>query len=79
NKRGKRKGAVCAYQETWHKDIQEFIQLRNNTGDDRRRTHDMNTANWITDLIMKRVFDDGPWTLISPSEVPDLHDLTGNA
>ncbi|MDM8349208.1 ribonucleoside-diphosphate reductase subunit alpha [Pseudomonas sp. sp1636] len=79
NQGGKRKGAVCAYLETWHLDIEEFIELRKNTGDDRRRTHDMNTANWIPDLFMKRVFDDGPWTLFSPSEVPDLHDLTGRA
>jgi ribonucleoside-diphosphate reductase alpha chain len=77
NQGGKRKGAVCAYLETWHMDIEEFIELRKNTGDDRRRTHDMNTANWIPDLFMKRVFDDGPWTLFSPSEVPDLHDLFG--
>jgi ribonucleoside-diphosphate reductase alpha chain len=79
NQGGKRKGAVCAYLETWHMDIEEFIELRKNTGDDRRRTHDMNTANWIPDLFMKRVFDDGQWTLFSPSEVPDLHDLTGKA
>ncbi|VXC30387.1 ribonucleoside diphosphate reductase, alpha subunit [Pseudomonas sp. 8AS] len=79
NQGGKRKGAVCAYLETWHLDIEEFLELRKNTGDDRRRTHDMNTANWIPDLFMKRVFDDGPWTLFSPSEVPDLHDLTGKA
>ncbi|WP_028694720.1 ribonucleoside-diphosphate reductase subunit alpha [Pseudomonas cremoricolorata] len=79
NQGGKRKGAVCAYLETWHLDIEEFIELRKNTGDDRRRTHDMNTANWIPDLFMKRVFDDGQWTLFSPSEVPDLHDLTGKA
>ncbi len=79
NQGGKRKGAVCAYLETWHMDIEEFLELRKNTGDDRRRTHDMNTANWIPDLFMKRVFDDGPWTLFSPSEVPDLHDLTGKA
>ncbi|WP_236207696.1 ribonucleoside-diphosphate reductase subunit alpha [Pseudomonas tohonis] len=79
NQGGKRKGAVCAYLETWHMDIEEFIELRKNTGDDRRRTHDMNTANWIPDLFMKRVFDDGPWTLFSPSDVPDLHDLTGKA
>ncbi|MFJ5286609.1 ribonucleoside-diphosphate reductase subunit alpha, partial [Pseudomonas sp. NPDC088429] len=79
NQGGKRKGAVCAYLETWHMDIEEFIELRKNTGDDRRRTHDMNTANWIPDLFMKRVFDDGKWTLFSPSEVPDLHDLTGKA
>jgi ribonucleoside-diphosphate reductase alpha chain len=79
NQGGKRKGAVCAYLESWHMDIEEFIELRKNTGDDRRRTHDMNTANWIPDLFMKRVFNDGQWTLFSPSEVPDLHDLTGKA
>jgi ribonucleoside-diphosphate reductase alpha chain len=79
NQGGKRKGAVCAYLETWHMDIEEFIELRKNTGDDRRRTHDMNTANWIPDLFMKRVLEDGEWTLFSPSEVPDLHDLTGKA
>ncbi|TBV10735.1 ribonucleoside-diphosphate reductase subunit alpha [Stutzerimonas kirkiae] len=79
NQGGKRKGAVCAYLETWHLDIEEFLELRKNTGDDRRRTHDMNTANWVPDLFMKRVFDDGPWTLFSPSDVPDLHDLTGKA
>jgi ribonucleoside-diphosphate reductase alpha chain len=79
NQGGKRKGAVCAYLETWHMDIEEFIELRKNTGDDRRRTHDMNTANWVPDLFMKRVFEDGPWTLFSPSEVPDLHDLYGKA
>ncbi|GIZ13475.1 ribonucleoside-diphosphate reductase subunit alpha [Pseudomonas sp. NCCP-436] len=79
NQGGKRKGAVCAYLETWHLDIEEFLELRKNTGDDRRRTHDMNTANWIPDLFMKRVFEDGKWTLFSPSEVPDLHDLTGKA
>ncbi|AZC25066.1 MULTISPECIES: ribonucleoside-diphosphate reductase subunit alpha [Pseudomonas] len=79
NQGGKRKGAVCAYLETWHLDIEEFLELRKNTGDDRRRTHDMNTANWIPDLFMKRVFDDGKWTLFSPNEVPDLHDLTGKA
>jgi ribonucleoside-diphosphate reductase alpha chain len=79
NQGGKRKGAVCAYLETWHMDIEEFLELRKNTGDDRRRTHDMNTANWIPDLFMKRVFDDGQWTLFTPSEVPDLHDLTGKA
>ena len=77
NQGGKRKGAVCAYLETWHLDIEEFIDLRKNTGDERRRTHDMNTANWIPDLFMKRVFDDGQWTLFSPADVPDLHDLTG--
>jgi ribonucleoside-diphosphate reductase alpha chain len=75
NQGGKRKGAVCAYLETWHMDIEEFLELRKNTGDDRRRTHDMNTANWIPDLFMKRVFDDGDWTLFSPNDVPDLHDL----
>ena len=79
NQGGKRKGAVCGYLETWHLDIEEFLELRKNTGDDRRRTHDMNTANWIPDLFMKRVFDDGNWTLFSPSDVPDLHDLTGKA
>ncbi|QIB51811.1 ribonucleoside-diphosphate reductase subunit alpha [Pseudomonas sp. OIL-1] len=79
NQGGKRKGAVCAYLETWHLDIEEFLELRKNTGDDRRRTHDMNTANWIPDLFMKRVFDDGQWTLFSPSDTPDLHDLTGKA
>jgi len=79
NQGGKRKGAVCAYLETWHLDIEEFLELRKNTGDDRRRTHDMNTANWIPDLFMKRVFDDGDWTLFSPNDVPDLHDLYGTA
>ena len=79
NQGGKRKGAVCAYLETWHLDIEEFLELRKNTGDDRRRTHDMNTANWIPDLFMKRVFEDGKWTLFSPSDTPDLHDLTGKA
>ncbi len=79
NQGGKRKGAVCAYLETWHLDIEEFLELRKNTGDDRRRTHDMNTANWVPDLFMKRVFDDGPWTLFSPNDVPDLHDLYGQA
>ena len=79
NQGGKRKGAVCAYLETWHLDIEEFLELRKNTGDDRRRTHDMNTANWIPDLFMKRVFDDGDWTLFSPNDVPDLHDLYGKA
>lgn len=77
NQGGKRKGAVCAYLETWHLDIEEFLELRKNTGDDRRRTHDMNTANWVPDLFMQRVFDDGEWTLFTPSETPDLHDLTG--
>ena len=79
NQGGKRKGAVCAYLETWHRDIEEFIELRKNTGDDRRRTHDMNTAHWIPDLFMKRVFEDGDWTLFSPNDVPDLHDLYGKA
>ena len=79
NQGGKRKGAVCACLETWHMDIEEFLDLRKNTGDDRRRTHDMNTANWIPDLFMKRVFDDGDWTLFSPNDVPDLHDLYGKA
>ncbi|MBK7613581.1 MAG: ribonucleoside-diphosphate reductase subunit alpha [Burkholderiales bacterium] len=77
NQGGKRKGAVCAYLETWHLDIEEFLELRKNTGDDRRRTHDMNTANWIPDLFMKRVMDGGDWTLFSPSNCPDLHDLVG--
>ncbi len=76
---GKRKGAMCAYLETWHLDIEDFLELRKNTGDDRRRTHDMNTANWIPDLFMKRVKENGPWTLFSPSDVPDLHDLYGQA
>ncbi len=79
NQGGKRKGAVCSYLETWHLDIEEFLELRKNTGDDRRRTHDMNTANWIPDLFMKRVFEDGQWTLFSPSDVADLHDLYGQA
>ncbi len=77
NQGGKRLGAVCAYLETWHLDIEEFLELRKNTGDDRRRTHDMNTANWVPDLFMQRVFDDGDWTLFSPSDAPDLHDLYG--
>jgi len=77
NQGGKRKGAVCAYLETWHLDIEEFLELRKNTGDDRRRTHDMNTANWIPDLFMRRVMEKGEWTLFSPSDVPDLHDLFG--
>jgi ribonucleoside-diphosphate reductase alpha chain len=76
---GKRKGAMCAYLETWHLDIEEFLELRKNTGDERRRTHDMNTANWIPDLFMKRVRDGGMWTLFNPSDVPDLHDLYGSA
>lgn len=79
NQGGKRKGAVCAYLESWHLDIEEFLELRKNTGDDRRRTHDMNTANWVPDLFMKRVFNDEHWTLFSPNEVPDLHDLYGKA
>ena len=79
NQGGKRKGAVCAYLETWHMDIEEFLELRKNTGDDRRRTHDMNTANWIPDLFMKRVIQNEQWTLFTPSEVPDLHDLYGDA
>ena len=79
NQGGKRKGAVCAYLETWHIDIEEFLDLRKNTGDDRRRTHDMNTANWVPDLFMERVFADATWTLFSPDETPDLHDLYGPA
>lgn len=79
NQGGKRKGAVCAYLETWHLDIEEFLELRKNTGDDRRRTHDMNTAHWIPDLFMQRVAADAEWTLFSPSDVPDLHDLYGTA
>ncbi|MDN0084169.1 ribonucleoside-diphosphate reductase subunit alpha [Crenobacter sp. SG2305] len=79
NQGGKRKGAVCAYLETWHADIEEFLELRKNTGDDRRRTHDMNTANWIPDLFMKRVMEGADWTLFSPSECPDLHELFGQA
>jgi ribonucleoside-diphosphate reductase alpha chain len=79
NQGGKRKGAVCTYLETWHLDIEEFLELRKNTGDDRRRTHDMNTANWIPDLFMRRVMEKGTWTLFSPSNVPDLHDLFGTA
>ncbi len=79
NQGGKRKGAVCSYLETWHLDIEEFLELRKNTGDDRRRTHDMNTANWIPDLFMKRVMENGDWTLFSPSDAPDLHDRHGRA
>ena len=79
NQGGKRKGAVCAYLETWHIDIEEFLELRKNTGDDRRRTHDMNTANWVPDLFMQRVAEEGQWTLFSPDEVPELHDLAGRA
>jgi ribonucleoside-diphosphate reductase alpha chain len=79
NQGGKRKGAVCAYLETWHIDIEEFLDLRKNTGDDRRRTHDMNTANWVPDLFLERVEADATWTLFSPDETPDLHDLYGTA
>jgi len=79
NQGGKRKGAVCAYLESWHLDMEEFLELRKNTGDDRRRTHDMNTANWIPDLFMRRVMEGGPWTLFSPSTCPDLHDKFGQA
>ena len=79
NQGGKRKGAVCSYLESWHYDIEEFMELRKNTGDDRRRTHDMHTANWIPDLFMKRVINGGRWTLFSPDETPDLHDLVGLA
>jgi ribonucleoside-diphosphate reductase alpha chain len=79
NQGGKRKGAVCAYLETWHIDIEEFLDLRKNTGDDRRRTHDMNTANWVPDLFMERMMADADWTLFSPHETPDLHDLFGPA
>lgn len=77
NQGGKRKGAMCAYLETWHMDVEEFLELRKNTGDERRRTHDMNTANWIPDLFMKRVSEEQDWTLFSPDETPDLHDLYG--
>ncbi|WP_432721187.1 ribonucleoside-diphosphate reductase subunit alpha [Jeongeupia wiesaeckerbachi] len=77
NQGGKRKGAVCAYLETWHADIEEFLELRKNTGDDRRRTHDMNTANWVPDLFMQRVIEGADWTLFSPAEAPDLHDKYG--
>ncbi|MEK7201045.1 MAG: ribonucleoside-diphosphate reductase subunit alpha, partial [Patescibacteria group bacterium] len=79
NRSGKRRGAGCVYLETWHMDIEDFLELRKNTGDERRRTHDINTANWIPDLFMKRVRDGGQWTLFSPSDVPDLHDLYGAA
>lgn len=79
NQGGKRKGAMCAYLEAWHLDVEEFLELRKNTGDDRRRTHDMNTANWIPDLFMKRVCENGEWTLFSPDDTPDLHDLYGKA
>src|SRR5690606_4330632 len=77
NQGGRRRGAVCAYLETWHIDIEEFLDLRKNTGDERRRTHDMNTANWVPDLFLERVESDAQWTLFSPDEVPDLHDLYG--
>ncbi len=77
NRSGKRRGATCAYLETWHYDIEDFLDLRKNTGDERRRTHDMNTANWIPDLFMKRVQEDGDWTLFSPDETPDLHHIYG--
>ncbi|HLL19438.1 MAG TPA: ribonucleoside-diphosphate reductase subunit alpha, partial [Rubrivivax sp.] len=79
NQGGKRKGAVCSYLESWHLDLEEFLELRKNTGDDRRRTHDMNTANWIPDLFMRRVVEGGDWTLFSPSTCPDLHDKFGKA
>ena len=79
NRSGKRRGATCAYLETWHYDIEDFLDLRKNTGDERRRTHDMNTANWIPDLFMKRVLADEEWTLLSPDEAPDLHGLYGRA
>jgi ribonucleoside-diphosphate reductase alpha chain len=79
NQGGKRKGAVCAYLESWHLDVEEFLELRKNTGDDRRRTHDMNTANWIPDLFMRRVMENGDWTLFSPATCPDLHDKFGIA
>ena len=79
NQGGKRKGAVCSYLETWHMDIEEFVELRKNTGDDRRRTHDMNTANWVPDLFLKRVSEGKSWTLFTPSDTPDLHDLYGLA
>jgi len=79
NQGGKRKGAVCSYLESWHLDLEEFLELRKNTGDDRRRTHDMNTANWVPDLFMKRVMEGGEWTLFSPSTCPDLHDKFGKA
>ncbi|MEP7162933.1 MAG: ribonucleoside-diphosphate reductase subunit alpha [Candidatus Moraniibacteriota bacterium] len=79
NRSGRRRGATCVYLETWHADIEDFLELRKNTGDERRRTHDMDTANWIPDLFMKRVQNDGEWTLFSPEEVPELHDLYGSA
>ncbi len=79
NRSGRRRGATCAFMETWHWDIEDFLELRKNTGDERRRTHDMNTANWIPDLFMKRVRDDLNWSLFSPDETPDLHHLYGKA
>src|SRR3989338_5428030 len=79
NQGGKRKGAMCAYLEVWHLDIEEFLELRKNTGDERRRTHDMHTASWIPDLFMKRIKNNGSWTLFNPSETPDLHHLFGQA
>jgi ribonucleoside-diphosphate reductase alpha chain len=79
NHGGKRKGAMCAYLETWHLDIEDFLELRKNTGDERRRTDDMNTANWIPDLFMKRVKATAHWTLFSPNDTPDFHDLFGAA
>jgi ribonucleoside-diphosphate reductase alpha chain len=79
NQGGKRKGALCVYLETWHLDLEDFLDLRKNTGDERRRTHDMHTANWIPDLFMKRLSENGSWTLFNPSDVPDLHDLVGEA
>lgn len=78
NQGGRRKGAVCAYLETWHIDVEEFLDLRKNTGDERRRTHDMNTANWVPDEFIRRVRANGQWTLFSPDEVPDLHDAFGD-
>ena len=77
NRSGKRRGATAVYLETWHYDIEDFLELRKNTGDERRRTHDINTANWIPDLFMKRVRANLGWTLFSPDEVPELHDLYG--
>src|SRR3546814_11186968 len=79
NQGGKRKGAVCGYLETWHRDIEEFLELRKNTGDDRRRTHDMNTSNWVPELFMKRVMEDGQWTLFRPDAKPERHALIGIA
>ncbi|MBI2444064.1 MAG: ribonucleoside-diphosphate reductase subunit alpha [Candidatus Magasanikbacteria bacterium] len=77
NRSGRRRGAACVYLETWHYDIEAFLELRKNTGDERRRTHDMDTANWIPDLFIQRVREDGEWTLFSPDETPDLHHLFG--